>query len=796
MEAVLYPKDIFEKTEFSKVIRAIKENCLGTPGKDYFDHIEIKTETPQVKNLLEEVKEWMSAIDAGDILPFGSYDDISSAIPLLKKEGYVLDVEDILQIHQLLAVATRCNHFFQDYTKHKLYPRLTEICLGIHIDQHLGKEINRVFDEEGEVRPNASEELLKISKSIGNKEREATKVFKAALAINKERGYLIENLESLRNGRMVLVVAAEHKRRVPGIIHDESSTGKTVFIEPEQTIALNNDIHSLYSERRAEIYRIVRELCNFLRPFADDILQTLYAVTKLDTIRAKTLFGKNIHGNIPIINTRSNINIIEGYNPILLLKNHGDASHVVPFTLQLHGANTILVLSGPNAGGKSVAMKSVGLLQLMVQAGIPVPVDENSQMAIYHKFYVDIGDQQSVEDDLSTYSSHLLNMKNVLDGADDKTLVLIDEFGSGTDPKIGGAIAEAVLHQLHKRKSTAVITTHYSNLKFYAFKTKGIVNASMEFDRAKLQPTYKLIVGKPGSSFAFEIAQKSGIPQQVIDYARHKTGQNEKAIEEMLVELQSERKEYEDKMGKLLDKEDRLDKLMKNYESLLSDLEFKRKKLKIEQKEATLYSIAEAKKEAQKIIKALKEEKELEKAEAIVKETKAKEVQVAEQISELKEAVHKDVVKKQKPFEVGDYVKMFDGGSIGQIVAIDKNQAEVEMGMMKLKVKVKELIHANEPIVINKKKSIDTSNVSGMGGQVETKIDLRGYRVEDAMWFLEEFMDRAIMNNAFELRIIHGVGNGIMKKNVHKKLKEYKSIREYWHPEPELGGEGVTFVRI
>lgn len=793
---LLYPKDIFEKTEFSKVLKAISENCLGGPGKNYFRDIVIETEVKIVRELLDEVREWSSAIDAGDIIPFGSYDDVSPFLPLLKKEGYVLDVEEIQQIHQVLAVATRCNHFFQDYTKHKLYPGLTQICLDIKVDQSLNKEIDRVFDEEGEVRPNASEELLKISKAIGNKEREATKIFRSVMASHKERGYLTENLESLRNGRMVLVVAAEHKRRVPGIIHDESSTGKTVFIEPEQTIAINNDIHSLYSERRAEIYKIVRELCHFLRPFADDIQEALNTVSRLDTIRAKTLFGNYIGARVPIVHARGKFNFIEAYNPILLLRNQGDRSEVVPFNLQMHGQNNILVLSGPNAGGKSVAMKSVGLLQLMVQAGMPIPADENTSMAIYEKFFVDIGDQQSVEDDLSTYSSHLLNMKHVLDDADSNTLVLIDEFGSGTDPKIGGAIAEAVLKELHTRKASAVITTHYSNLKFFAFKTKGIVNASMEFDRAKLSPTYKLIVGKPGSSFAFEIAEKSGIPHHVLNYARHKTGQNEKAVEEMLVELQSERKEYEDKMAKLLEKEDRLDKLVKNYEQLMSDLEFKRKKFKIEQKEASLLSMAEAKKEAQKIIRALKEEKELEKAEALVKEAKARESHVIGEISALKEEVLSDVVRTQKPFEEGDFVKMFDGGSVGQIVSIHKNTAEVEMGMMKLKVKLKELIHANEPIVVNKKKSIDVSSVSGLGGQVETKLDLRGYRVEDAMWFLEEFMDRAIMNNAFELRIIHGVGNGIMRKNVHKKLKEYKSIKEYWHPEPELGGEGVTLVRI
>lgn len=793
---ILYPKDIFEKIEFNKVLKAIKEYCLGDLGKKHFDHIEIHTELPAVKLLLEQTGEWLQAMVVGDNMPFGRYEDVSDCLPLLKKEGYVLEVEDIQKIHQILSVGSRFNHFFQDYTKHKLYPKLTEIGLSIIIEARLNKEIERVFDEEGEVRPNASDELLKISKAIGNKEREAAKVFRQELMAFKEKGFLVENLESIRNGRMVFVVAAEHKRKVPGIIHDESSTGKTVFIEPEQTIAINNDIHSLYSERRAEIYRIVRELCAFLRPFADDIFDVLQKLIKVDTIRAKAQFSKHIDGRIPQVSAKSNFNIIDGYNPILLLKNDGNRKNVVPFTLQLFGNNTIMVLSGPNAGGKSVAMKSCGLLQLMLQAGIPVPVDENSQFGIYHKIFVDIGDQQSVEDDLSTYSSHLLNMKNVLEASDAKTMVLIDEFGSGTDPKIGGAIAEAILNELNRRKTTAVITTHYSNLKFFAFKTKGIVNASMEFDRNELSPTYKLIVGKPGSSFAFEIATKTGIPEEVLKYARHKTGKNEKAVEELLVELQTERKEYEDKMTKLLEKEDRLDKLMKNYELLQSDMEFKKKKFKIEQKEASLYSLAEANKEAQKLIKAMKQEKEVEKVEEMVKAQKTKFVEVKDQINQLKEDVYQVVTKKQKPFSIGDYVKIQEGSSIGQIMAIDKDQAEIQMGILTLRSNLKELVHANEPIVINKKKTVDVSNVSGIGGIVETKLDIRGYRTEDAMWFLEEFIDRAIMNNAFELRIIHGVGNGVLKKNVHKKLRDYKDVKEFWHPEPDYGGEGVTLVRL
>lgn len=352
---------------------------------------------------------------------------------------------------------------------------------------------------------------------------------------------MVDTLESLRNGRRVLTVAVEHKRKIPGIIHDESATGKTVYIEPEKVISINHEVYNLYAERRHEIYKILRALCAFIRPYADALLVVQHTLVKLDTIRAKAKFAYRFNAKKPYLNSKSAFGLKTAFNPVLVVKNEATSSPVIPFDLELFGNNRILVLSGPNAGGKSVALKSVGLLQLMLQSGMLVTADENSKMGIFTKIFVDIGDQQSLEDDLSTYSSHLRNMRITTEEADPHTLILIDEFGSGTDPKIGGAIAEAILNDLNHKKVFGVITTHYSNLKYFAFKAHGLVNGSMEFDKNHLIPTFRMHIGKPGSSFAFEIAEKTGLDARIVSYAQHKTGKNEKAIDEMLITLMSEK---------------------------------------------------------------------------------------------------------------------------------------------------------------------------------------------------------------------------------------------------------------
>jgi len=790
-----YPKDIFEKVEFDRVLVLVEQALLGEKAisvlHDQPFYIDIET----IQQKLDEVDEWGKAISDGQAIPMERYESVEEDIPMLRKIGYVLSVDAIRRIYRLISIAKQLIEYYSDPLRIKNYPLIYKIYSAIEIDPDLLKEIDRVLDDTGEVRPDASPELLKIHKSIRSKERELDSVFSNAMKRYGGEGYLAETNEGLRNGRRVLTVSTEHKRKIQGVIHDESATGKTVYLEPAEVMPINNAIFNLYTDKKQEIYKVLKTLCDQIRPYADDLVTIEDVLIELDIIRAKSRVASLMSATKPLLVNKPHFGFKKAYNPLLLLKNNGINKPTIPFDLELHGKNRLLVLSGPNAGGKSVTMKSVGLLQLMVQFGMLIPADENSKIGIFKKMFTDIGDQQSLEDDLSTYSSRLKNMKHFLENTDEETLVLIDEFGSGTDPKIGGAIAEAILKQLNYLKSFGVITTHYSNLKYFAFKSKGILNGSMEFDKAKLSPTYQLIVGKPGSSFAFEIAEKSGLSKHVLKYAKHKTGKNEKAIDELLTNLQSEKKEVDKRMSTILEKEDKLDKMMKSYNEMYKELEFRRKKLKLQKKEAKLIEVSQENRELENVVRELKKAKNLEEAEKrAVQQRKARQ-KVQDEVEQLQnEVYYGEDANIDKELKEGSFVKMRSGGGTGQILSIQKNKATVQMGFLNMEVPLAELLPSGAPIEY-KKRSVNTELVS-KSSNFDSELDIRGYTKSDAAAYVEGFLDKAIVNNAHEIKIIHGKGSGALKKIVLKKLREYRDVREYYHPEDEMGGDGVTFVKF
>ncbi|MFZ1705705.1 MAG: endonuclease MutS2, partial [Saprospiraceae bacterium] len=655
----VYPQDALERLEYTKVLDQIREHCLSSEGAKMVNNTPIETDLKIVEKLLRETEECRNIFERGESFPLSGFESIIEDIQWLRKEGYVLDIEAIQRIYFIVFIALSVQQYTQDEEKKKYIPLLNKIIQEINVEHELVQEIDRVIDSNGEIKHDASPGLLKISKLIKAKEREGDKVFSQEMEFFKTKGFLTDSFETLRNGRRVLTVLVEYKRKVSGIIHDESATGKTVYIEPEKLVSLNIEIYNLYAERKAEIYKIIRDLCLVLRPYADQIIKAQEILTILDFIQAKAKYAYLIKGKRPNVQLKPCLNFIQAYNPILLVKNKSIGIPIVPFNLQLLAQNKILVLSGPNAGGKSVVLKSVGLLQLMIQSGILVPVDENSVFGIYKKMMVDIGDQQSLEDDLSTYSSHLKNMKTTIENVAHDTMVLFDEFGAGTDPKIGGAMAEAVLYHINKMKCQGVITTHYSNLKFFAFKAPGLVNGSMEFDKQKLMPTYQLQVGKPGSSFAFEIARKIGLPNHVVEYAMKKSGKNENAIDEMLVSLMAEKREFEKKFVGVLEKQDKLDRLIKSYELLAADLEVKKKKIKLEAKESKTVLLYAQKQEFQKAMQQMKKLKDEDEMRQWAEELKIKQAEANEQVQQLKhEVYHQEVKKNTKPIEQGDFVKL------------------------------------------------------------------------------------------------------------------------------------------
>ena len=789
-----YPADTLTFLEFDKIITLLKKECYGEPAQLYFDNIQILTRPNPIRKLLDQTAELKKTIEDSEPIPIYAYQYIKHEVKLLRKEGYVLSIEGIQAIHNVIKMGLSIDYYFRDFKRQRTYLQLYEICGAIDIDPGLSSEIDRILDDEGNVRPDASIELSQISKRINKKERELDSTFKQVADRAKKSGYLADTVESLRNGRRVLTVSAEHKRKIGGVIHDESATGKTVLLEPIEVQMINNEIVNLYADRRKEIYKILSLLCMHLRPYADALVKVEYIVTQLDIIHAKARLAILLDADKPNVTGKASFCYRAAYNPVLYIKNKKLGIPTIPFDLDLHTPNRILVLSGPNAGGKSVTLKTAGILQLMLQSGMLIPCDPNSKIGIFDSIYTDIGDQQSMEDDLSTYSSRLKNMKYFLENANEKSLILIDEFGSGTDPNVGGAIAESILRQLNFNKTNGVITTHYSNLKYFAFKTKGILNGSMEFDTQSIRPTYHLIVGKPGNSFAYEIAEKTGLDPRVIKYAKTKTGKNEKAIDELLIELQEEKKSLESRISVMEDKESKVDGLMKNYNELHKELEFRRKKIKLNAKEQSLFTISQENKELDAVIKQLKEANDLDKAKVIAKTFKTKREKVIGEIHRLKDEVYYQDKFDPTTLKEVDYVKMRTGDSIGSILSIRKNKAEVQMGIMTMSVPLKELIPAKEPISMNDSRRIIMD--IPQRERFERKLDVRGYTRSDTLHAVQEFMDRALLTNENSLTIVHGVGSGVLRKAVLVKLKEYPDIIEVSHPEEQYGGLGVTYISL
>ncbi|HHB79731.1 MAG TPA: endonuclease MutS2 [Saprospiraceae bacterium] len=629
------------------------------------------------------------------------------------------------------------------------------------------------------------------------KELELARAFRKETASQRKNGHLADSIESSRNGRRVLAVPTEHKRKVRGIIHDESATGRTVFIEPESAILINNDLYDLMAQRKQEIYRLLEGLSARLREIIPDIKSYQYVLVRLDMIQAKASLALNMDAEKPVVKDKPLLGVIQGLHPLLYLKNKSLNKKTVPFDLALHGQNRILVISGPNAGGKSITMKAMGLMQLMVQSSMLVPVDKVSEFGIFRKVFTDIGDQQSIEDDLSTYSSRLRNMNNFIRKADKYTLVLIDEFGSGTDPKIGGAIAEALLRAFNAQKVMGVITTHYPNLKIYAFRNRGILNGAMVFDKENLAPTYRLKIGQPGSSYAFEIAKSSGLSDDILQYARKRTGKNERETDDLLIALQREKLEVEEKLAQLKAKEKEVDILVRSYSNMKGDLDYKRRKIKLEAKEKDLQQAGKADRELQNLIRKLREEKNIEKAKKIAEKIKRERKDIAKEVGQLNEAIYEATETQAEiaKLAIGGYAKFRASGATGIIEDIRGKKAVLLIGEMKVTAKIADLVAIQNPSLPSVNRT--RKNLASRDGQFESKIDIRGMSIHDALFTLEKFVDNAILKDTPVLRILHGKGTGALRKAVRQKLKEYGAMLvNIYHPEEELGGNGVTMVEL
>ena len=797
----LIPDDIFQSLEFDKVLKLAESYCYGEAGRAYFQGLSPSTSFEEIENWLNQVYEYTQISENNHHFPVAAYQGIDEELNMLQIEGYVLSVEGFKNIANILLLSAAIYAFFQKKKSTKsLYPSLYALIQTIDFDQRLLEEIQKVIDKDANIRNDASPELMRIARMQQSKRQELDKKFREIIVFYQAKGWLKDNKESFRNARRVLAVPAEKKRQVRGIIHDESASGRTVFIEPEGVIDLNNDIFDLKRAYQREIYRILRALSDLLRPYITFIDAYKNSIIQFDTIQAKAQLAQQLEATKPELQAQPQFQLRNVVHPLLYLKNKATASPTVPFHLHFKKGTRILVLSGPNAGGKSICMKAVGLLQLMVQSGMLIPANEGAKMGVFKNIFADIGDQQSLEDELSTYSSRLKNAQQFMQHAHPKTLVLIDEFGSGTDPKMGAAIAESILDNLNRQKVFAVITTHYSNLKVFAFEQQGLVNGAMVFDKDTLSPTYKMKMGKPGSSYAIEIATKSGLPGKVIAYARQKVGKQTHHLDEILVELQAERQKVSEAQDKLKAQQKRLDQLIKNYESAFYNLEFDRKKLKMQIKEQQMVDNETTQRAVKKLIKELKEtsnkEKAVQNAQSKLQEKRKEQKKIEVEVEAVKEGIYQTYQQQSKgEIEVGSHVRLRSGGGLGQVTEIKKKEATVEMGNMHLTVKVRDLELVLNPILKQQTASVKTDTLQKTA-RFEAFIDIRGMRYEDALDRIQEFMDNALMASVTEVKIIHGKGSGALRKVVSKKLREYKAVVHSYHPEQNQGGDGVTIVEL
>lgn len=801
---MLYPNTIEQKLGFDKLRELLKEACISPLGRSYVEKIRFSDNFGMVEKLVSQTAEMKKVMEIGEDFPSQNYLD---ATPFLKRaaiEGMLLTLEEFSDLKASLQTIRLCLRFFENQEP-EAFPLLSEFAKTVRVDKAITDSIDKIIDDRGQIRDTASPELARIRKKLISEQAGIRKKLDTMLRTAKSSGWITEDVSlTVRNGRMVIPLAAEHKRKLKGFIHDESSTGQTVFIEPTDVFESNNEIRELEYEERREINRILMHLTDQLRPFVPDLQKAYAFLGLMDFLRAKAKIAIQMNATNPTFVNKQFIDWKDARHPLLHLSFQKQGKKVVPLNIELQDKQRILIVSGPNAGGKSVSLKTVGLIQYMFQCGLLVPMADGSSIGFFQNIFIDIGDEQSLENDLSTYSSHLTNMRYFLTLANKRTLFLIDEFGTGTEPGLGGAIAEAILEDLTKSGAYGVINTHYTNLKVLADKTEGLVNGAMRFDGEHLEPIYQLEIGRPGSSFAFEIASKIGLPNTVINRAKDKLGKQQVSFEKLLKELDIERKVFAEKNIEVGIKERKLAQQLSEYTKLKSSLENNEKKLVNDAKQKAKNLLADANQLIENTIREIKENKaEKEKTKTVRTELEkfGKKNLVLEEVEELPS---EDSVFEPEDgaITIGSYVRITGQTAIGEVLALKGKDAEIRIGDLKSNIKLNRLEK-----VSNKTYKAATGEkklkVASKGVDLNERmmnfsfnLDIRGRRGEEALGVLDSFMDNAIMLGYDELRVVHGKGDGILRTLVRNHLRGYSHVSGMQDEHPDRGGAGVTIVKL
>ena len=853
---MIYPKTFESKIGFNEIRTLLRERCLSTLGKEEVDKITFMDNMKDINVQLSRVREFRKLQEEAEDFPLNYFFDVRQSVARLRLEGTHLEEEELFDLRRSLGTINEIVAYLnrsdednattpEDGWKREPtypYPALHELADGVMTFPLILQRIDQILDKFGKIRDTASPELLNIRRELARTEGSISRTLYSILRSAQSEGLIEKDVTpAMRDGRLVIPVVPTMKRKIKGIVHDESASGKTLFIEPTEVVEANNRVRELEAEERREIIRILTEIAKTIRPHVAQILDSYKLLAQVDFIRAKAELAKLIKGIEPEVGKYPMIDWIEASHPLLRLSLEKQGKKVVPLEITLTRNKRMLIISGPNAGGKSVCLKTVGLLQYMLQCGLSVPMSERSQAGIFQNILIDIGDEQSIEDDLSTYSSHLTNMKNMMKSANDRTLILIDEFGTGTEPQIGGAIAEAILKQFCIKRAYGVITTHYQNLKHFADSHEGVVNGAMLYDRHQMQALFQLQIGQPGSSFAIEIARKIGLPEQVIHDASEIVGSEYIQSDKYLQDIVRDKRYWEGKRQTIHQREKQMEQTIAKYESELSDLEKMRKEVLAKAKERAEELFKESNKKIENVIREIREKQaekeETKKLRDSLKEFKegiadidkqAEDDKIARKMAQiLRRKENKKNRKKaaeensaanstlptphstlnptlhtpHSPLTEGSTVRIKGTTTVGTIESIQGKNATVIFGDLRSTTSLKKLEPATPPkreeprpymtVGRQTRETIDSKKLN-----FKQDLDVRGMRGEEALNAVMYFIDDAILVGMSRVRILHGTGTGILRQLIRQYLATVPAVSSYKDEHVQFGGAGITVVDL
>ena len=857
---MIYPDNFEQKIGFNEIRNMLRERCLSTLGKEQVEKMAFSDDAEQVNEWLKQVREFRRLILEVEDFPLQYFYDVRESIVRIRIENTHLEENELFDLRRSLStidsIVKILNHSDEDEShaeendgwrreKKNTYPSLHLLAKDIVTFPQIVQRIDQILDKFGKIRDNATPELLQIRRELAKTEGSISRTLYSILRSAQSEGVVEKDVTpTLRDGRLVIPVIPTLKKKIKGIVHDESATGKTVFIEPTEVVEANNRVRELEGEERKEIIRILNQFTNKLRPYTREIMDSYRFLAKIDLIQAKQKLAEIQKAIEPEVEDHPHIDWIRAIHPLLQQSLEKKGEKVVPLDITLTQDKRILIISGPNAGGKSVCLKTVGLLQYMLQCGLSIPVSERSKTGVFQNIMIDIGDEQSLENDLSTYSSHLLNMKNMMKAANGNTIILIDEFGTGTEPGIGGAIAEAVLDRFCKQGAYGVITTHYQNLKHFADSHEGVANGAMLYDRHEMKALFQLAIGRPGSSFAIEIARKIGLPEEVIKEASDNVGSEYIQSDKYLQDIVRDKRYWENKRQSIHQREKDMEKTISKYESDIEEIEKSRKQILAKAKQQAEELLKESNKKIENAIREIRENQaEKEETKRIRQEldafkqemqeidTKENDDKIARKIAQiqqrkerhakrkaekaqnqekaaaaLRNAQNKSQTDNNRELKAGDTVRIKGLTTVGKIESIMGDMATAVFGGMRTKMRLNRLEHATENTEKDKTEERKES-LASYGISKETRktidahksnfhqdLDVRGMRGDEALNAVQHFIDDAILVGMPRVRILHGKGNGILRQLIRQYVSSIPNVTHYADEHVQFGGAGITVV--